>query len=503
VTNAQLRRAAVQERDRRARANRLTPPGVKTADVCHPKQAKLVDALVLGRHRNICALCGRQSGKSHGAAALAPLLLVLRTPGVNAVVVTATEASCEKMAFKPAVSLNRDLALGGRPHFAKGDLKIEFSNGSTVYFLGANHPATIDRLRGTPNLVLCVIDEAGIYDPETLAEMIKAVRPGLRPRRGKLCVMGTPSRAGKQGTWYDITENPEYDQHRFDYRDNDRVPDFATVEATIDEDLKAQFPHLTSAEARLTAWFLREYMAQFEVDLAEKVYQLGNDNLVDEIPDGPFDMQCSAGDLGMSANDSIVSAGWNDDSGKVYITDQEETSGQDSVGYAQMVNSHDQKRHPFAIVVDPGGLGQKTIKTVQRMHPNIPIEEAVKGPMGLQVRALNDLLQGAHGWRLYIKRGTKLALELARPTWVDGLVGGDIDEHGQHSDLCPPARYLAIKIRQYLDDLEPPRTEAEKAHDKYVASVERGVKKAKQARLRDKGYDAEEFEDSLTDDLDQ
>lgn len=454
MTGAQLRRLAQKELARRAKLR-----GTATVDVakaCHPKQAKLVNALVLGTIRNICALAGRQSGKSHGAAALAPMLLVLRTPGVNAVVVTATDASCEKMAFLPATRLNRELGLGGTPSYAAGDRAITFPNGSVVYYLGANNQRTIDRLRGTPNLVLCVIDEAGIYDPETLAAMIKAVRPGLRPRRGKLCVMGTPSPAGKQGTWWDITQNPAYDQHRFDYRDNDRVPDFAEVEKTIDEDLRAQFPHLTPEQARLSAWFLREYMALFEVDLAEKVYQLTNDNLVDVIPE-PFQLYATAGDLGVSANDALVCAGWNAMAGALYVCDQEEVSGQDTIAYARMVEAHNTKRRPICIAVDPGGLGKKTIDTVKAMHPTIPIEEAVKGPIGLQVRAVNEMLQGAHGWRLYILRGSKLALELASPTWVDGMVGGEIDEHGRHSDLVPSLRYLCIKIRQYLPIIAAPK----------------------------------------------
>lgn len=514
MTGAQLKRAAIKERDRRLRRGASQPKPIDVAAICHPKQAKLVNALVLGPLRNICALAGRQSGKSHGAAALAPLLLVRSRPGVNAIVVTATEASCEKMAFKPAVSLNRTLALGGVPTFGKGDMTMSFPNGSTVYYLGANNAATIERLRGTPNLILCVIDEAGIYKPEILAEMIKAVRPGLRPLRGKLCVMGTPSKAGKQGTWWDITQNPEYDQHRFDYRDNDRVPDHATVEQTIDEDLKAQFPLLTPAEARLTAWFLREYMALFEVDLAEKVYQLTNDNLVDAsaIPK-LLPLNCTAGDLGVSANDSLVNAGWDPDADPIviggrrlmpiYITRQKQVNGQDSTEYARMVKAWDKDVQPLAIVVDAGGLGDKTIKTVRKMHPMVPIEAAVKPPIPLQVRALNELLQGAHGWILLLERGSELALHLAVPTWVDGLVGGEVDEHGMHSDLVPPARYLAIKVRQYLAELAPPKTEEELKREKYLAGLEKARRNARRDSRGDSGYDADEFQDDLSLDLDQ
>jgi hypothetical protein len=485
-----LRQAAEREEKRRARAAAGKPPTINVDKVCHPKQAKLVNALVLGPLRNLCALAGRQSGKSHGGSALAPLLTVLRAPGVNAIVVTATDASCEKMAFLPAVELNRVHGLGGTPHFAAGDRSIEFPNGSVVYYLGANNQRTIDRLRGTPNLVLCVIDEAGIYDPDVLAAMIKAVRPGLRPRRGKLCVMGTPSPAGKQGTWYDITQNPEYDQHRFDYRDNDRVPDFVDVEQTIDEDLRAQFPEMTAAAARLTAWFLREYLAQFEVDLAEKVYQLVDANLCDDIP-ADLDTFVTGGDLGVSANDALVSLGWKEADPKfVYVVDQEERSGQDSIACADMVNEHNTTRHPLTVAMDPGGLGQKTIKTIQRLYPDVPVSEAVKPPIGVQVRITNAVAQNG---RLKIRRGSKLAMELTRPTWVGGIVGGEIDEHGKHSDLVPSLRYACIAAQPYLPDVPTPETDEQREARERHELAER-AQRNRRAVEGTKDYEPEEFQ---------
>jgi len=495
---AAYRKAAERELKRQAKA--APAPTVDIDRVCHRKQASLVKAIVLGALRNVCGLAGRQSGKSHGGGALAPMLKVLVTPGVNAIVVTATDASCEKMAFLPAVELNRVHGLGGTPHYASGDRSITFPNGSVVYYLGANNQRTIDRLRGTPNLVLCVIDEAGIYDPDTLAEMIKAVRPGLRPRRGTLCVMGTPSKAGKQGTWYDITVNPEYSQHRFDYRDNDRVPDFAEVERTIDEDLRAQFPNLTPAQARETAWFKREYLALFEVDLAEKVYRLTERNLFDGDPPRDLDSFATGGDIGVSANDALLSLGWHDTGGDVWVVDQEERSAQDSIACADMVNAHNEKRHPFTIAMDPGGLGKKTIMTVQRMYPNVPICEAEKPPIGIQVRALNRLLDGGPTWCLRVRRGSPLALQLATPTWVDGIVGGKIDEHGKHSDLVPCARYVAIKVIPFLPEETAELTEEEKAAERRRASVARAERNRRMSTPSD--FDQDEFADNFEEALD-
>lgn len=494
MTGAALRKLAIRERARRARLKGAVQ--VDTAKICHRKQATLVDTIVLRKRRNIAALAGRQSGKSHGAAALAPILLLSRTPGVNAIVVTSTYATCKKMAFLPAVELNRQLGLGGDPKFGQ-EMSIAFPNGSTVYYLGADSEKTVQRLRGTPNLILVVIDEAGIYSPETLAEMIKAVRPGLRPRAGTLAVMGTPSRSGKQGTWYDITENPEYEQHRFDYRDNDRVPEFDRVEELIDEDLRAQFPTMTPAEARRTAWFLREYLALFEVDLAEKVYQLTNDNLVDDIP-GELPNHASGGDIGVSACDALVSLGWDDAATCIYVDGQEEASSQDTLEYAKMVKAHAKRFTPFRIWVDPGGLGDKAIRTVKALHPGIPIEAAEKPPIGVQVHAVNVLLQSG---RLKIKRGSKLALELATPTWVDGILGGKIDEHGKHSDLVPSLRYVAVAVARFLPSVAAPVAPEDAKREAYLEAVARSERIARAANDGVNGYESAEFVDDLSSDL--
>jgi len=479
VTSAKLRRAAINELARRARNGKLAAPIVDTSKVCHPKQAKLVESLVLGRARNVCALAGRQSGKSYGAV-LAELLIAARVPGVNLIYVASTHMTCKKMAFLPGVTLNRELGLGGTPRYGQ-ELAIEFGNGSCVYFLGADSEKTIERLRGVPNLVMCIIDEASVYAPDSLNEMIKTVRPGLRPRRGKLVVMGTGSKQGRQGTWVDITESPEYEQHRFDYRDNDRVPSWEDVEATIDEDLRAQFPHMTSAEARCTAWFLREYMAQHAVELAEMVYKLTDANLVDSIPDQ--ETHITGGDIGVSANDALVCLGWSGVAENVYVTDQEEASGQDSIACAVMVNDHNEARKPLLIAMDPGGLGQKTIMTVQGLYPEVPIVEAQKPPIGMQVRAVNTLL--ANG-RLKMLRGSKLALQLVGPTWVDGVIGGKIDEHGQHSDLAPSLRYVALKAIPLLPDGIPVPVVADR--DQRIAEA---LKRARPPSWEDGGNDME------------
>jgi hypothetical protein len=155
----------------------------------------------------------------------------------------------------------------------------------------------------------------------------------------------------------------------------------------------------------------------------------------------------------------------------VWVVEEREVSGQDSLAFAAMADDVNKRLHPVRIAVDPGGLGQKTIKTVKALMPSIPIVEANKPPVAIQVRAVNLLAQSG---RLKIRRGSQLAKDLARPTWVDGIVGGEIDEHGKHSDLAPALRYAVLAATPYLPQLktpEPEKTPAERAHERELADL--------------------------------
>lgn len=423
----------------------VAKPTIDYRKECHAKQASLVEALVLRRSRYLSVLAGRQSGKSHGAV-IGSLLLASSLDNVAIVYVTSTDASVKKMAFGPARRLNTKHKLGGKPNLA--DRSIHFpATDSTIYFIGADSERTIERLRGTPNLVLCLIDECGVYDSDTLSKMIEAVTPGLRPLAGALVLMGTPSLQGAQGRWFETTQNPNFEQHRFSYLDNDRVPSFADVERLIDEELAAL------GYTRESAYFLREYLAQFVVELSERVYQVSESNYYDGEPPADLDTFVTGGDLGMKANDALVTLGWKkSDPRYVWVVEEKEVSGQDALAFGKMADDVNKRRRPFRMAVDAGGLGGKIIATVKSLHPGLPIVEAKKPPIAIQVKAVNLLAQPG---RLKVRRNSKLAQELARPTWVDALVGGEIDEHGQHGDLGPSLRYAVLEAMQYLPRLAP------------------------------------------------
>lgn len=461
-----------------AKRGLIAKPTIDYRIECHAKQASFVESLVTRASRFLSALCGRQSGKSHGAV-MAALIIASSTPDVAIIYVTSTDANVRKMAFEPARKLNRKHKLGGTAKESSPS-KIVFTNGSTIYFIGADSDRTIERLRGTPNLILCIIDECGIYGSDILGKMIEAVTPGLRPMEGALVLMGTPSLEGPQGRFYEATQNPTYQQHRFGYKDNDRVKSFAKVEQLIDEELEAL------NYTRDSAYFRREYLCEFVVELSERVYQLAEGNYFDGDVPTDLDAFLTGGDLGMSANDSLVTIGWKKrDPTVVWVVEEREASGQDALAFAAMADDVNKRRHPICIAVDAGALGQKVIKTVKTLMPTIPIVEANKPPVAIQVRAVNILAQS---FRLKIRRNSKLAQELGRPTWVNGIVGGEIDEHGKHSDLAPALRYAVLAATPYLPQIKGPQPQlsaAQKAQAKEDAELARAWKPSRPLGLPD------------------
>lgn len=476
---SQLKKLAEREYQRRAASRTSTDsPWDKFRERTqyHAPQRELVAAIAdtaPDAPRLVTELASRQSGKSFGAGGGA-LELGEASPGCNIVYVAATFDSCERMGFKPAKALADQFKLGCRVT----DMVIETPSGCTIYFLGANTERFIDRLRGIPNLVAAIIDECGIYKSDDLKTMIDTLMPGLRPRRGKLILMGTPSKGGKLGTWYKATVNAAWKHLKMSYLDNDRVPSHAEVERLIDEELSAL------GYTRESAYFLREYGnddgPQFVVDLTEKVYELTDANLVDELPESIGANCVTGGDIGERANDALLTFDWDDGSEFVYLREESYARGQDSMAFAEMVHGVDARYAPLEIATDPGGLGAKSIMTTKKLYPGVNITEARKGPIVLQVRALNQLLRGG---RLKMLRTSRLAADLSTPTWdvsQDGVK--TINEHGQHSDGAPAARYAA----QVIIGLLPTRDEVAAVIAKAREAADPKVQRLKEAQKRER-----------------
>jgi hypothetical protein len=381
----------------------------------------------------------------------------MANPGTNLIYVTATSESCQKMAFDPAAKLVTDYELDCRPYY--NNHSIKFANGSNVYYLGADNPKTIGRLRGTPNLISCGIDEAGVYKSDTLKAIIQAVRPGLRPRAGLLWVGGTPSLDGPHGTWYDITQSDKFKQHYFDYRDNDRVPSFADAEQLIDEDLASQ------GFTRQSAYFLREYLAEFAIDLSERVYQFSEEKNLYTVLPSSLTSFLVCGDTGVKDADALGVLGWSATDPTVYLVKEFIKRGQDVDDLAQILVQLWAEYKPIKIVLD-AGANLKSILTLQNRYRDIPIEAAIKPAINQQIAETNNFLRTG---QFKCLRSSRFAKEVRLPVWQDGKVGGKVNEDGpRKSDIVPGIRYGLISARPFLPDkgtVLPSKAPTDKAVD--------------------------------------
>jgi len=448
--------AAARELLRRERQQ-----AVEVDRVCHPKQASMVNALVLRQVRNIDVLAGRQSGKSHGGA-LAACLIAARTPNVNLVYVTSTYASCKRMAFLPAVEHNRTHALGAAVN--DGDMVLTFQNGTRIYFMGADTDRLIDRLRGIPNLVLVIIDEAGIYGSEKLKTMIEAVRPGLRPMAGTLCVMGTPSLAGRHGTWFEITENPHFQHHRFDYRDNDRVPSFAEVERLIDEELRAM------GLTRESAYFKREYLAQFDVDLSETAFRYDREIAGYEGDPPPWLEHFSVGiDPGTRDRTAIEVWGWGLKSPLVYHVYEMVTERNANWSWSQIgaeLGRIRERWNPAYWYYDAGG-SKMTLDIFTRDYGVPVVKAAVKSDLPGQVARFADMLGRGQA---KIRVGSALEHDLQRAQWdKDARLQGLY----RWSSICHPDAADAARygLQAYYDAYVAPPPEPKDDMERHRAQI--------------------------------
>jgi hypothetical protein len=135
-------------------------------------------------------LCGRQTGKSTTAAALALRTALLRPGSLTLLVSPSLRQSSELFSDK-VMRLFNGL---GRPVPAAREtaLALELSSGSRIVSL----PGDEATIRGFSSVALLVIDEASRVPDE----LYGSVRPMLAVSRGRLVCLSTP--AGKRGFFF-------------------------------------------------------------------------------------------------------------------------------------------------------------------------------------------------------------------------------------------------------------------------------------------------------------
>lgn len=474
---ARLRRAIDRELARRALAQQNAPRNFTAALLCHAKQAAFVAAVLAHRFVTVCA--GRQSGKSHAAVA-AGIEICLGRANVSVLYIASTHDSVKRMAWKAAIKFNLDHKLGGTPNYT--DLSLTFSNGSQLVLIGVDTEKAADRVRGIQRLVAAFVDEMQLFSPEVSTALLRdAIRPALRPLRGKLILMGTPNKLGAMGPWWDAIQRAEAigkadgAQHHFRWTVYDTegilidgVPvTLEDIEATIKEDLEIE------KQTKDSAWFQVEYMAEWVVDMAARAYHFSDEaNVYDELPPG-LEFALTFGDIGVSDEDAFGSFLWSSTDPTLYLVEHEISPGLTTDDEKVILARIWEERSPLEMVIDTGGQGAKTFVTVQEALPHLPLVAARKPSVNVQVKRLNDVLDG--GW-LKVPRGSRFASDVRKATWKNGVVNGKLMETGAaKSNIIPAARYGVIHVTQYLPDRPVIGAKQEPIDKDFAAEIEKHI----------------------------
>jgi hypothetical protein len=377
------------------------------------------------------------------------------------------------MAWRPFVQLVTKYALPF--HLNRSELSAEcWETDSIIYFLAADDEKTVGRLRGIPGLYRCRIDECQRYSDAVLQEMIDAVRPGLRPRKGCLWLLGTGSDPNIRTVWCGIRTNDAYSHFKFTYLDNDKLGQTREeAEAIVDEDLRA------AKKTRDSAWFKQEYLAEDVADIEIRVYKFSAARNTYRVAPHDLDTFAICGDTGVKDADALELLGWRSDGPrKVYLLREHAKRGQDVDDLDRVLTEWLTTYSPIIVVID-AGANAKTVLTLQRRHVNVPITPATKPTVNQQVEELNAFLTDGI---LLVPEESQFAAEVVKPTWEGGIRNGKILEHG-HSDVVPSMRYGCIAIRTLIpDSTDAPKDEEER---KQAERLER-IRKAQRKHRRPK-----------------
>jgi hypothetical protein len=324
-------------------------------------------AFVLDKARNKAALCSRRAGKTWAACAYL-LLSAFRTPGTVSTYIALTRASAKRLLWEELIRFDHRYSLGLT--FNHSELTARLSNGSSIFLVGADDAATIERLRGGKYL-LAIIDEAASFRPSVLESLVREIlRPALIDLRGTLCLIGTPG-AACVGLFHAATTDSSspFALHHWTVLENPHVPH---AREELDSEKKAN------------GWtddhpiYRREWLGEWVRDSGSLVYQFEPSR---NSSTGSVHLQKQSAILGIDYGvvDATAFAvwAWEDYSRTAVLLECWGQSGLTPSEAARITLELNARYHFNRIVGDVGGLG-KGFAEEARQRFAVPVMPAQK-----------------------------------------------------------------------------------------------------------------------------
>lgn len=162
-------------------------------------------ALIEDPYRTKAALCPRRAGKSFVAASYA-FDVCLRKPNARVMIISLSHKVGKKLYWTGGDAviplLVSQFGVPVKPF--QNELRLQFSNGSNLWLVGADKRDSIEDLRGD-QYDLVIVDEAKSYPKFLLDELLdQVIEPALRDRLGTMLLIGTPG-SDFSGAFFEAT----------------------------------------------------------------------------------------------------------------------------------------------------------------------------------------------------------------------------------------------------------------------------------------------------------
>ena len=417
-------------------------------------------------------VCGRRSGKSYGVGSWL-LEGPLQNPKAPSLYMTLTRESAKRILWPTLLELNRKHRLGFEPNEA--DLILKRAGRGSVYLVGANNRAEIEKVRGV-GWGRVAIDEAQAF-PAFLEELIDDVLdPSLMDHGGLLRVIGTPSPV-PTGYFHEIASSEKWKHHAWTPFDN------PYVKATEQLAKAMERRGVTEDDPSIQ----REFFGKWAYDPSTLVFKWAAKN-AQEPPTNLTDYVIGV-DLGFDDADAIAVLGWNSASPNLYLVEEHVTNKQTVTQLGAKLTALQAQYQPHDTVCDTGGLGKKIAAEVE-VRTGITLSPAEKERKFEHIELLNDALRSG---RFFARGDSRFSQDVLLIEWDRDKSHGDhlVISDRFHSDIADAVLYAYRRAQHWLYQEPPPvKPPGMPGDEEHIQVLEQELRDRKRERqdLEDWGY---------------
>lgn len=442
------------------------PPHWNINDYLFPEQLAFVrDSARMGM-----AVCSVRAGKTEACAA--DLIdTSLKMPGTNQYYITLARSSAERIVWPVLKKINVAYGLGAFPNEAK--LTLKFKNGSTIYLMGANDEAEIEKIRGVSDVALIYLDEAQAFREHIKSLIDDIVVKRLYDLNGRCRMIGTPGPV-LSGYFYECSQSTGWSHHHWTMFDNPWLlkKSGKTPQELTDQDCERAGVTVDHPSIQ------RENYGRWVHDPSSLLLQYNRDiNHYDEMPHDVYTYILGV-DLGTRDADALCLLAYSPASPVTWLVEEVVTPNQKTDDLAVQIRALQSKYGDMTMIADTGGLGLKVVEDLCFRYGFVIQAADKKGKMA-DYRFLNNALRTG---LFRAKADSRFAKDC-------GILHRDNDKSTPekivvkgHSDAVDAALYAFAESPAY--DYKPAKFIAKPGTAEYIREQERLHKEALIERIK-------------------